>query len=102
MADGGYCRALLYLLDHSISAELPELPGAWKFPALVSFGVMNLLLIFGQQLAHALSNRVRGFPLIARNVFQEGFNAFVHLGSSTTSRHTHVCGEAINLGHGRE
>jgi hypothetical protein len=77
MADGGYCRALLYLLDHPFSAELPELLGGWNLPALVSFGVTHLLLIFGQQMAHALSNHVRVFPLIARNVFQEGFNAFV-------------------------
>jgi hypothetical protein len=35
MADGGYCRALLYLLDHSISAELPELLGGWDFVRVV-------------------------------------------------------------------
>jgi len=78
MADGGYCRALLYLLDHPIPAQLAEPLGGWKRPPWVIFGITNLLLIRGQQMLHTLSNRARVLPLIAQNVSQEGFNPFVH------------------------
>jgi hypothetical protein len=78
MANGGYCRALLYLLDHPIPAQLAESLNSWKRSLWVIFSITNLLFISGQQLPHTLSNQVRVFPLIAQNVLQEGFDAFVH------------------------
>jgi hypothetical protein len=84
MADGRYFSALLYLFNHPIPHRFAEPLGGWKRSLGVIFGITNLILTCGQEMLHILSNRVRAFPLIAQNLFQEGFNEFVHRHRFTT------------------
>ncbi|HEV2717643.1 MAG TPA: hypothetical protein VGU64_20415, partial [Terriglobales bacterium] len=84
MADGRYFSALLYLFNHPIPHRFAEPLSGWKRSPGVIFGITNLILTRGQQMLHILSNRVRVFPLIAQNLFQEDFNEFVHRHQFTT------------------
>jgi hypothetical protein len=93
MADGRYFSALLYLFNYPIPHRFAEPLGGWKRSLGVIFGITNLILTCGQEMLHILSNRVRAFPLIAQNLFQEGFNDGAHVRRRTTNWY---------FGHGRE